>query len=252
MPTNEIDLVWHTQQCFPALYYLYSNLVTANAGVGGGGKYIDHNDRLAEGVLSNGFEETKRIWRVEYHCVRRNSGEGGIPLGWGGWWSVLTGWKLGGRKEKSNHTAVTSAVRGESAVEDDEESSTEGEEENVENSSSAAVTSVTPRTGNDAQKDLGEVEGPSSSPAEDWDEEGGYAIFCCWNCEMKRDIQEEIGRGSYRKWGTGTRKGKVGFTRKEEWKLRATVYYYRSVEAARNEGKRLPVWKIREPWVGSR
>ncbi|KAF8425289.1 hypothetical protein EV426DRAFT_641894 [Tirmania nivea] len=255
VPTNEIDLVWHTQQCYPALYYLYSNIVTATAGVGGGWKYIDHNDRLGEGILGNGFDETKRLWRVEYRNVRGDMGEGEIPLRWGVWWWVLTGKKPGGKKEGSGQIGMTRAVGGESVVEDEEKNNSESEDEGVENASIAAVTSAIPPTENDIQKDLGKDEGPFSSPAEDiedWDEDEKYAICCCWNCEMKRDMQEEAGRRKYRNWGTRRGRGKVGFTRKEEWKLRATVHYYRAIEAARNEGRRLPVWKVREPWVGSR
>ncbi|KAF8433164.1 hypothetical protein BGX38DRAFT_1223249 [Terfezia claveryi] len=248
VPTNEIDLVWHTQQCYPALYYLYSNMVTASAGAGGGGRYVDHNDRLGEGILGNGFEETKRIWRVEYRKARGEMGEGEIPLGQGRRWWVLSGRKLRGMKSESDQIDMTRAASGESAVGGEGEKSNSENEGDVENSSIAAITSATPTM----QQDLGKDKSPSSPPAEDpeyWDEDGKYAICCCWNCEMRRDMQEKAGRGKYWKWGTGKGKGDVGFTRKDEWKLRATVHYYRAVEAARNEGKRLPVWNVREPWV---
>ena len=218
-------------------------MVNASAGIGGGGRYIDHNDRLGEGILGNGFEETKRIWRVEYR-------EGEVPL-MRGWWWVLTRRKLGGRKAESGQIDTTRAANGGGVVGDEEKkSNSEGEDEDVENSSSA-----TPATGNDIQKDLGKDDAPSIPPTEDpedWDEDGKYAICCCWNCEVKRDMQEEAGRSKNRKWGAGKWKGNVEFTRQEEWRLRAIVHYYRTVEAARNEGRMLPVWKIREPWAEKR
>ncbi|KAF8470760.1 hypothetical protein BDZ91DRAFT_718933 [Kalaharituber pfeilii] len=72
VPCNDVDLVWHTMQCYPHLYYEYSNRVTGGAFWGSKGpetmarRYIDHNDRFGEEVLGTGFKDTKRIWSIEY------------------------------------------------------------------------------------------------------------------------------------------------------------------------------------------
>ncbi|KAJ7908144.1 hypothetical protein B0H13DRAFT_2662147 [Mycena leptocephala] len=66
VPTLDIDLAWHTHQLLTKLYhsdtarYMY--------------RYIDHNDKVEESLLTNSFDETRQKWRKEYgvdytHCT---------------------------------------------------------------------------------------------------------------------------------------------------------------------------------------
>ncbi|KAJ7909271.1 hypothetical protein B0H13DRAFT_1714935 [Mycena leptocephala] len=66
VPTLDIDLAWHTHQLLTTLYhsdtarYMY--------------RYIDHNDKVEESLLTNSFDETRQKWRKEYgvdytHCT---------------------------------------------------------------------------------------------------------------------------------------------------------------------------------------
>lgn len=60
VPTLDVDLVWHTHQLSPKDYYTHSiTTTTKNRPV----RFIDHNDRVDEGQLSNSFEWTAK----KYH-----------------------------------------------------------------------------------------------------------------------------------------------------------------------------------------
>lgn len=60
VPTLDIDLFWHTHQLCPGAYYWYA-LQPDHAG-----RFIDHNDKLATGVLDDGFERTTRKYADRY------------------------------------------------------------------------------------------------------------------------------------------------------------------------------------------
>ena len=58
VPTLDIDLVWHTQQCSPMSYLACCSKLA--------GRAINHNDALEGGVLKNGFAETSRLYEMEF------------------------------------------------------------------------------------------------------------------------------------------------------------------------------------------
>lgn len=60
VPTLDVDLAWHTHQLSPRSYYGYSLSNTA------GDKFIDHDDRIDEGKLSDGFEWTSKQYEKNY------------------------------------------------------------------------------------------------------------------------------------------------------------------------------------------
>lgn len=199
VPTNDVDLVWHTHQGYPRAYYIYSNLVTGTGGDNGKSdvcRFVDHNDRLEKGVLGDAFGETKKIWRNEY----------GKPPSLN-----RLAWILPGGKRKST---ITNGGDGDG--DGDGEGGGEGSE----------------------------LEGSG----EGGDSTGKYAICICWTCEMRRELQLALkqrgGRNIF--FRAGTR-----FSDKDEWFVRATVYYYRAVEQARKDGKSLPVWRNKHPSISS-
>lgn len=55
VPTLDVDLVWHTHQLAPQRYYKHSISTTKKKG---GIRFIDHNDKVEEGRLSDAFEWT--------------------------------------------------------------------------------------------------------------------------------------------------------------------------------------------------
>ncbi|RLM01276.1 hypothetical protein CFD26_104085 [Aspergillus turcosus] len=61
VPTLDVDLAWHTHQLSPKRYFEYSvyhtRLHTSVA------KFIDHDDKVDENQLSDGFEWTSKIYR---------------------------------------------------------------------------------------------------------------------------------------------------------------------------------------------
>ncbi|PCH06631.1 Protein of unknown function DUF1399 [Penicillium occitanis (nom. inval.)] len=60
VPTLDVDLVWHTHQLTPRRYYYYSITTTArNKPI----RFIDHNDKIDEGRLSDSFEWTIKQYR---------------------------------------------------------------------------------------------------------------------------------------------------------------------------------------------
>ncbi|KAF8076953.1 hypothetical protein FPV67DRAFT_1473294 [Lyophyllum atratum] len=64
-PTLDIDLVWHTHQLMGPEYNSDCKTYV--------GRYIDHNDKIEEGVLASTFEDTCRAWRDRFdipytHC----------------------------------------------------------------------------------------------------------------------------------------------------------------------------------------
>ncbi len=58
VPTLDIDLVWHTHQLSPKLYYQHS-LKRA-------GKFIDHDDKIEQNKLSDAFEWTSKTYQLKY------------------------------------------------------------------------------------------------------------------------------------------------------------------------------------------
>ncbi|KAF7174416.1 hypothetical protein CNMCM6106_008699 [Aspergillus hiratsukae] len=61
VPTLDVDLAWHTHQLSPQRYFEYSLYHTRlHASVA---KFIDHDDKVDENRLSDGFEWTSKIYR---------------------------------------------------------------------------------------------------------------------------------------------------------------------------------------------
>ncbi|KAL7267868.1 hypothetical protein RUND412_009527 [Rhizina undulata] len=58
VPTLDVDVVWHSQQLSPMVYRLWCGEAA--------GRYIDHDDKLAEDVLEDGFGDTRKLWREEF------------------------------------------------------------------------------------------------------------------------------------------------------------------------------------------
>lgn len=61
VPTLPVDLAWHSHQLSPARYYHYTLRVTARRS--GRGFFIDHDDKVDENKLSDGFEWTSKMYR---------------------------------------------------------------------------------------------------------------------------------------------------------------------------------------------
>lgn len=60
VPTLDVDLVWHTHQLAPRRYYNYSITTTERKKPI---RFIDHNDKIDEGRLSDAFEWTIKQYR---------------------------------------------------------------------------------------------------------------------------------------------------------------------------------------------
>ena len=58
VPTLDVDLAWHTHQLCPGAYYRYSKKKTT--------KFIDHDDKIDEGKLSQSFEWTSKVYQDLY------------------------------------------------------------------------------------------------------------------------------------------------------------------------------------------
>lgn len=56
VPTLDVDLAWHTHQLSPARYFAFSKKQTD-------GTFIDHDDKVDENKLSDGFEWTSRMYK---------------------------------------------------------------------------------------------------------------------------------------------------------------------------------------------
>ena len=61
VPTLDVDLAWHTHQLNPPAYYAYM--------VGKTDKFIDHDDKIEEGKLSDAFGWTSKVYQDRYHAV---------------------------------------------------------------------------------------------------------------------------------------------------------------------------------------
>ncbi|KAJ5289889.1 uncharacterized protein N7443_010142 [Penicillium atrosanguineum] len=59
VPTLDVDLAWHTHQLQPRHYYNYSTMATYH----GHRQFIDHDDKVDENKLSDGFEWTSKMYR---------------------------------------------------------------------------------------------------------------------------------------------------------------------------------------------
>ena len=60
VPTLDVDLAWHTHQLNPSRYYTYSTKQANKAGVR---VFIDHDDKVDEDKLSDGFSWTSKTYR---------------------------------------------------------------------------------------------------------------------------------------------------------------------------------------------
>lgn len=58
VPTLDIDLVWHTHQCSPVQYQ--ASMIQRT------GRFINHDDKIGQPVLSGGMERTKKLFRVRF------------------------------------------------------------------------------------------------------------------------------------------------------------------------------------------
>ena len=59
VPTLDVDLAWHTHQLSPPYYYAYTVAKTA--------RFIDHDDKIEETVLSRAFEWTSKTYQKTYN-----------------------------------------------------------------------------------------------------------------------------------------------------------------------------------------
>ncbi|VBB80962.1 Putative protein of unknown function [Podospora comata] len=59
VPTLDIDLVWHTHQLSPAVYFQFSKSVT-------NGRFINHNDHLEQKAISSRFEQAKQLYKRHF------------------------------------------------------------------------------------------------------------------------------------------------------------------------------------------
>ncbi|KAK4202939.1 hypothetical protein QBC40DRAFT_251640 [Triangularia verruculosa] len=58
VPTLDVDLAWHTHQLSPGMYYNHCVSLT--------GKFVDHDDKIEEDVLSAQFEWTSQKYQEKY------------------------------------------------------------------------------------------------------------------------------------------------------------------------------------------
>lgn len=66
VPTLDIDLVWHTHQCAAVFYARGMKAIV--------GRFINHDDSIAEGKLDTGFDDTLKLWQVHYGTQYRVCG----------------------------------------------------------------------------------------------------------------------------------------------------------------------------------
>lgn len=63
VPTLDVDLAWHTHQLTPSRYYFYSLHATGDADPTEQPYFINHDDKVDEVKLSDGFEWTSKMYR---------------------------------------------------------------------------------------------------------------------------------------------------------------------------------------------
>ncbi|KAI5803578.1 hypothetical protein DFH27DRAFT_52645 [Peziza echinospora] len=232
VPTLDVDLVWHTMQMWPRSYWEYSVHRTVREGDGGVARYVDHNDRLEEGVLGDGFAETKRAWEeVEARMKAREA----LP---------------------TKNVAFAEA-----------EKKKEKEKEREEDKSPNRFKFLNFLRPDERKKEVPEIGvGGGGAGGGEMDDGEGYDICLCWTCELRREMEMVEGmrvskkrrkmRGSgcivpgegVGEEGVGMVVGPVGpvekraLSRRKYWECKATVHYYKQVERARKEGGMLPVW----------
>ena len=66
VPTLDIDLAWHTHQCSPRMYFRGTQLWA--------GRFINHDDTIVKDTLDDGFDTTKKLFRVHFGKEYRNCG----------------------------------------------------------------------------------------------------------------------------------------------------------------------------------
>lgn len=59
VPTLDIDLVWHTNQCFSGQGYAAGMKTRV-------GRFINHDDTIAKPALGDGFGETRKLYRIHF------------------------------------------------------------------------------------------------------------------------------------------------------------------------------------------
>ncbi|KAH8173604.1 glycine-rich domain-containing protein-like domain-containing protein [Sarocladium implicatum] len=59
VPTLDVDLAWHTNQCFSGIGYTYTMKQRV-------GRFINHDDTIEKESLGDGFGETRKLWRIYY------------------------------------------------------------------------------------------------------------------------------------------------------------------------------------------
>lgn len=63
VPTLDVDLTWHTHQLSPSRYFQYSVLHSNLASATRDHVFIDHDDKVGEDKLSDGFEWTSKMYK---------------------------------------------------------------------------------------------------------------------------------------------------------------------------------------------
>ncbi|KAJ5574301.1 uncharacterized protein N7459_008728 [Penicillium hispanicum] len=61
VPTLDVDLAWHTHQLMPRRYYQYTTVPVSTSR--SARQFIDHDDKVDENKLSEGFEWTSKMYR---------------------------------------------------------------------------------------------------------------------------------------------------------------------------------------------
>jgi hypothetical protein len=92
VPTLDVDLAWHTHQLSPSRYFEYSTFQTKTWGAE---TFIDHDDKVDEGALSDAFKWTSK----QYHSATR-----------GEVYSECTCWYCEATREMS-HSILSSSSR---------------------------------------------------------------------------------------------------------------------------------------------
>lgn len=63
VPTLDVDLAWHTHQLSPSRYFQYSAISSNSSSVTHEHVFIDHDDKVGEDKLSDGFEWTSKMYK---------------------------------------------------------------------------------------------------------------------------------------------------------------------------------------------
>jgi len=58
VPTIDIDLIWHTHQCWPVQYYTTTREIA--------GIFVNHDDNIKQDTLDIRLVDTKTLYRVQF------------------------------------------------------------------------------------------------------------------------------------------------------------------------------------------